>query len=93
MVFFVCLFLNEEAAAARARLTLASRSFLPEQIPCSQTWSFPHWVPSAQGKCRVMHTRWPLDFPVHHKRPHGGWMKGQGLEPSPNASSHWRSMP
>lgn len=74
-------------------LTFWFWSCLPEQIPCSQAWSFPHWVPSAQGKCRVMHTKCPLDFPVHHKRPHGGCMKGQGLEPSPKASSHCRSMP
>lgn len=69
-------------------LTFTFWTCLSEQTPRSQTRLSPQWVPSAQGKCRVMHTKWPLDFPVHHRRPHGGCIKGQGLEPSPNASSH-----
>ena len=69
-------------------LTFTFWTCLSVQTPRSQDCPSPQWVPSAHGKCLVIHTRWPLDFPVHHRRPHGGCMKGQGLEPSPKASSH-----
>lgn len=68
-------------------LTLTGWTRLSAQTPRSQTCPSPQGVPSAHGKCRVIHTRWPLDFPVHHRRAHGD-VKGQGLEFSPKASSH-----
>lgn len=72
------------------RLTFAwAVLFLGEQDPREQTRPGPQAVPSAQGKWRVWQTSWPWAFPVHHSLEQG-CMKGQGLEPGPKASSHWR---
>lgn len=71
-------------------LTLAwAVLFLAVQDPRWQTLPSPQPVPSAQGKCLVWQTSWPWAFPVHHSLEQG-CMKGQGLEPGPKASWHWR---
>lgn len=60
---------------------------LSTQAPLRQNLPSPQLVPSAQGKWRVWHTICPLALPVHHSFVQY-CIYGQGLEPTPKASSH-----